>query len=567
MGWGRSAQSIVRQALLPIGCMKTRPRSDWSRSWAWGTLSAFLVCTICVICGLSAPPSDAYDLVITNGIIVDGTGNAGFRADLGIRGGRIEKIGSLATVPARARIDAQGQVVSPGFIDAHVHIEDQIKLSQARLVADNFLLQGVTTVITGNCGFSAPDIAAFFRKLAHLKLAINVATLVGHNTLRQQVCGTRPNPTPEQIARMQSLLRTGIEAGALGFSTGLCYKPGLFAHEDEVVALVRVAAQEQAIYATHMRNESAEEQAAIDEAVRTAQRAGIAQLHISHFKAAGQSQWGTARSRLDQARQAAGTQIRLTSDLYPYTALSSTLDYLVPPEAFPLLTGSAPGGPKNRTRAIDLTLDKLRRDGWQDYSNVRVSFSVKHKAWIGRTIPDIVQGERSDADSPRAQAAWILTNQGGGDIQIIAEEMTARDVQQLMAAPDMVFGSDSSIHYRGLGKPHPRGGGTFPRIFAEHVRNQKLLTLEAAVHRATGLTAEIFALPRRGFIREGYWADLVIFDPDRIQDRAIFADPWKPPQGITYVIVNGVVAVQGIKPTGSLAGQPVVRSAQATPKP
>ena len=539
--------------------MKTRSLAVSPRFSTWGVFSA---CFICVICGLSAAPPDAYDLVITNGLIVDGTGRAGIHADVGIRDGRIATIGSLAKAPARSRIDAQGQVVSPGFIDAHVHIENQIKLSQVRLVADNFLLQGVTTVITGNCGASAPDIAALFRKLDRLKLAVNVATLVGHNTLRQQVCGARPNPTPEQIARMQALVRAGIEAGALGFSTGLCYQPGLFAHEDEVVALVRVVAQEHAIYATHLRNEAAEEPAAIAEAVRTAQRAGLPRLHISHFKAAGQSQWGTARARLDEARKTAGAQIRLTSDLYPYTALSSTLDYLIPPEAFPLLGGPSP---QNRARAIDLTLAKLHRDGWQDYSNVRVSFSIKHKEWIGRTIPSIVANRTGGADSVRAQAAWILATEGAGNVQIIAEEMNAQDVQQLITAPDMVYGSDSSIHYRGLGQPHPRGMGTFPRIFAEDVRDQKLLTLEDAVHRATGLTAEIFALPLRGYIREGYWADLVIFDPGKIQDRATFTDPWDPPQGITYVIVNGAVEAHGIKLTGALAGRPVTRVTHAAP--
>ena len=534
----------------------------YSCSRGRGIMLASFLCALCTICGLSALPPDPYDLVITNGIIIDGTGAPGYRADLGLRGGRIEKIGPLAGAAARARIDAQGQVVSPGFIDAHVHIESQIKVSQARLVADNFLLQGVTTVITGNCGTSALDIAAQFRKLAGMKLAINVATLVGHNTIRQQICGSRPNPTPQQIARMQALVRAGIEAGALGFSTGLCYKPGLFAHEDEVVALVQVVAQENAIYATHVRNEAAEEQAALDEAVRTAKRAGVFRLHISHFKAAGKSQWGTARNRLDAVRQAAGPQIRVTSDLYPYTALSSTLEYLVPPEAFPLIGGPAPGVSKTMARAIDLTLDELHRDGWQDYSNVRVAFSLKHKEWVGRTIPDIVRSEGGGTASAREQVAWILSRLRGGDVQIIAEEMAEQDVQKLVVAPDMVFGSDSSIHYRGVGQPHPRGEGTFPRIFAEYVRNQKLLTLEDAIHRATGLVAEIFSLPQRGLIRAGYNADLVIFDPAHIQDEATFADPWSPPKGIAYVIVNGVVAAKGVRPTGALAGQPVVRAAQ-----
>jgi N-acyl-D-amino-acid deacylase len=517
-----------------------------------------LVCLIAVY-AQRAPSQSAFDLIITNGLIVDGTGSPGFHADVGIRNGRIEKIGSLAGAPSRLKIDAQGQVVAPGFIDAHVHIEDQIKGSAARLPADNFLRQGVTTVITGNCGRSAPDMAEFFRKLERLKLAINVATLIGHNTIRQQVCGARPKPTPEQMARMEEMVKAGIQAGALGFSTGLCYTPGVFASEDEVVALVRVAAAEHAVYATHLRDETSREQAALAEAVETARRAGAPQLHISHFKAAGRSQWGTARARLDQARQTIGPQTRLTTDMYPYTALSTTLEYLVPPEAYPLLGGPAAERSRNFARAVDLTLEKLHRDGWQDYSNVRVAFSAKHKNWIGQTIPEIVHSEVGGSAQVRDQAAWILRNVTGG-VQIVAAEMNEADVRQIITAPDMVFGSDSSIHYRGLGRPHPRGAGTFPRVFAEYEREQKLLTLEQAVRRATGLATEIFSLPDRGFIREGDWADVVIFDPTRIQDRATFEDPWQPPDGITAVIVNGQVAVRGNKMTGVLAGRPILRA-------
>jgi len=507
-----------------------------------------------------AASQNAFDLIIANGLIVDGTGHPGFQADLGIRNGHIEKIGSLERAPARSRIDAHGQVVSPGFIDVHVHIEDQIKSSTRRLAADNFLLQGVTTVITGNCGRSAPDIAAFFHKLAGLKMAINVATLVGHNTLRQQVCGARPKPTAEQMSHLEALVKEGIEAGALGFSTGLCYKPGLYASEDEVVALVHVAAEEGAIYATHMRDEAAGGRQALEEAVETAQRAGAPRLHISHFKAAGRSQWGTARARLDGARRTIGKQTRLTADMYPYTAISSTLEYLIPPEAFPLLGGGAAEPSKDFARAVDLTLAKLHRDGWQDYSNARIAFSATHKEWIGRTIPDIVRSEMGGHASPADEAAWILKTEARGDVQIIAEEMSEPDVRQLITAPDMVFGSDSSVHYRGLGRPHPRGAGTFPRIFSEYMRNLKLLTLEDAVRRSTGLAAEIFALPDRGFIREGDWADIIIFDPAHLEDRATFEDPWQPPAGIAYVIVNGAVAVQGTKLTGALAGRPVLRA-------
>jgi len=505
-----------------------------------------------------------------NGRIVDGSGRAAFQADLGIRGGRIVRIGSLAGEPARETIDARGLVVAPGFVDAHTHIEAQIEGVRSRLVADNFVLQGVTTVITGNCGRSAADVAALFRKLERLKLGVNVATLVGHNTIRQEVCGSRPKPSLQQLARMESLVKAALDAGALGFSTGLCYKPGLFAGEDEVVALVAVAAREKAVYATHLRDEGAGEQTALEEAVRTAQRAGVAKLHISHFKAAGRSQWGKAQARLEWVRQAAGPNLRFTSDMYPYTSLSSTLEYLIPPEAFPWLGSafgprgarvSATSDTQNFERALDATLEKLSRDGWQDYSNVRVAFSERHKEWIGRAIPEIVRAERGGpAASPRDQADWILRNQQRGDIQIIAEEMSDQDVRQLMQAPEICFGSDSSIHYHGLGRPHPRGAGTFPRILAEYVRELKILPLEEAARRATSLPAAIFALPERGVLREGYWADLVLFDPARIQDRATADDPWKPPDGIPFVIENGVVVARHGKPTGLLPGRPLRRS-------
>jgi N-acyl-D-amino-acid deacylase len=510
-----------------------------------------------------------FDLVIANGLVVDGTGRPAYRADLGIRNGRIEQLGSLAAQPARRRIDARGLVVAPGFIDAHTHLEQQIERVRRRFRADNFLLQGVTTVITGNCGRSAPNIVAFFRKLDHLQSALNIATLVGHNTVRQLVCGSSAaKPTPPQLRKMESLVAAGLESGAVGFSTGLCYRPGLYADEDEVVALVRVAARQDAVYATHIRDEAAGGRAALEEALDTARRAGATKLHISHFKAAGRSQWGQARARLDWLRQAAGPGMRVTADLYPYISISSTLEYLIPPEAFRALRGPASQRAQSFRRAVDLTLAKLRRDGWEDYAHVRVAYSGRHKEWVGRTIPQIVASlERKPSSTPREQAAWILRNQARGDVQVIAHEMSEQDVRQIIAAPDMAFGSDSSVHYRGVGRPHPRGAGTFPRVFAEYVRGLKLLTLEGAVRRATGLPAEIFELPERGLIREGYWADLVAFDPTRIQDRATDEDPWAPPEGIAWVIENGVVVARDGKLTGALPGQPVRRREGQKPWP
>jgi N-acyl-D-amino-acid deacylase len=451
--------------------------------------------------------------------------------------------------------------LAPGFIDVHTHLEGQIQRVTRRFGAENFVLQGVTTVITGNCGRSAEDVAAFFRKLERLKLALNIATLVGHNTICQRVCGYSPRkPTRGQLQRMQSLVGAALEKGAVGFSTGLCYRPGLFAPEEEVVALVSVAALQRAVYATHIRDEGAGGMAALEEAVRTAQRAGAPKLHISHFKAAGRAQWGQAAARLEHVRRTGGPGLDVTADLYPYTAASSTLDYLLPEEALRALAGSARKQRESWQRAVDATLEKLHGNGWQDYGHVRVAFSERHKEWIGRTIPEIVSGlTPTSTASAREQAAWILKNQARGDIQIIAEEMNEQDVRQIITAPGMVFGSDSSVRYRGLGRPHPRGWGTFPRILGEYVRRLKLLALEEAVRRATSLPAAVFDLPERGLIREGFWADLVVFDPGRIADRATGEDPWRPPEGISLVVVNGVLAARDGKLTGALPGRPVRR--------
>lgn len=502
-----------------------------------------------------------FDLVIENARVVDGTGNPPYQADVGIRNGRIDRIGSLHQVPATKRIDARGLVLAPGFIDVHTHLEEQIKRVSRRLAADNFVLQGITTVITGNCGNSAPQLAALMRKLQRLRLGVNIATFVGHNTVHQVAVGLGPKkPTPGQQQRMGALVESGLAAGTLGFSTGLCYRPGVFTAESEVVSLVGVAARQGAVYATHIRDEGSGGMAALEEAISTAQQAGAPKLHISHFKAGGRSQWGTAGLRLARLRKAEeGQRMRTTADVYPYTSLSSTLDYLVPEEA--MLAMRSLQKRESFERALEATLGKLRRDGWEDYSHVRVAFSTRHPEWIGRSIPQIVGSLRGTSrPSARDQATWVLRNYAGGDIQMIAEAMSECDLQQILTAPDVVFSSDSSVHYRGVGRPHPRGSGTFPRIFAEYVRKQKLLTLEEAVRRATGLAAEIFDLPERGVIREGYRADLVIFDPASIQDRASFEDPWQAPVGIPFVIENGEFVVREGKLTGLLPGQAVRRS-------
>ena len=501
-----------------------------------------------------------FDLLIVNGLVVDGSGKPGFRADIGIRNGRIAAVGSLGSVVGRQKIDAKGLVVAPGFIDAHTNIESQVDLAKRRFIADNFVLQGVTTVITGNCGRSAPDVERFFQKLSTLQLPLNVATLVGHNTIRQIVCGSRPAPTPAQMTRMQEMVSQALDAGAVGFSTGLCYWPGLFSRQPEVAALVRVAAQHGAIYATHIRDEGAGGDAAIEEAIRTAREAGERRLNICHFKAAGRSQYGSAAHRLDLISQAEKSGLHVSLDLYPYTSAATNLQYLIPEDAFRDLSKSngARGRAVALAQATEATLAKLHRDGWQDYGFVHIAFSSQKK-WVGLTLPQVVrQAELGDPASARDQVRWVLEHRQS-DVQIVADVILETDLRRILSSPGAVIGSDSSVHYPGWGRPHPRGSGAFPRIFAEYVRRQKLFSLEDAVHRTTGGTAGVFGISDRGFIRQGYWADLVIFDPARIQDRATPEDPWATPLGIAEVIENGVIVAHNGRPAHRFPGLPVRR--------
>ncbi len=543
--------------------------------WAWAAVALLVVGGIIPLTPLfrrpkgqspgaanlpAANPGTAFDLLILNGLVVDGSGKPGFRADIGIRNGRIAAVGSLGNAKAPQKVDAKGLAVAPGFIDAHTNIESQVALAKRRFIADNFVLQGVTTVITGNCGRSAPDIESFFQKLSNLQLPLNVATLVGHNTIRQIVCGSRPVPTPAEMARMQHMVGEALDAGALGFSTGLCYWPGLFSSQPEVAALVRVAAQRGAIYATHIRDEGAGGDAALEEAIRTARQAGQTRLNICHFKVAGRSQYGSAAHRLDLISEAEKSGLHVSLDLYPYTSAATNLQYLIPEEAFRDFSKSnGPGGRAEAlARATEATLAKLHRDGWQDYGFVHIAFSTQKK-WVGLTIPQVVgQAQPGDPPSARDQVRWILGHRQS-DLQIVADVSDEGDLRRILSWPGAVIGSDSSVHYPGWGRPHPRGEGTFPRIFAEYVRQQRLFSLEEAVHRTTGGTAEVFGIAERGFIRQGYWADLVILDPARVQDRATPEDPWATPLGIVEVIENGVAVAHDGRLTHKFPGLPVCR--------
>jgi len=488
-----------------------------------------------------APYRD-LDILIINGNVVDGSGGLPRIVSVGIRNHKILALSRWRFLFSRAKliIDAHDRIVAPGFIDVHTHVEPNIPPSSA-FHADNFLRQGVTTLITGNCGRSRTDIGALFRGLDRNGTYINVATLVGHNSVRQEVMGpVSRKPTSQELEGMRNLVDRGMKDGAVGFSTGLEYVPGRFAETSEIVALAKVAAKSGGLYASHIRDEGPRGIEAVREALEIGRQAQIA-TQISHFKSTGPRQWHTILQRLDLLDEARANGQTITIDVYPYTSSSTTTDVLLPDWALKDNRSGLREAVRSPEVRQKLHLDiatRLMTEGWNDLSFVRLA--AGRPEWIGKTL---TQAPKMATDFNEQIENLIEISMRGG-AQAVYANMNEDDVAQVISYPYCVFGSDSAVRDpTAQYLPHPRGSGTFPRVFKEYVRGQSLMTTAAAVHKATGQAAEIFKLGERGLLAPGYWADVVVFDPNTIEDEARYDKPFAEPVGLDYVIVNGVVTV------------------------
>jgi N-acyl-D-amino-acid deacylase len=501
----------------------------------------------------------AFDLVITNARVIDGTGAPARRADIGIASGRISRIGALADAPARERLDAGGLVVSPGFIDVHTHADDLA----SRPLAPNFVRMGVTTIVAGNCGSSALAVGDALEKIAAARPALNFATLIGHNTVRSAVMGTaQGEPTAAELDRMKTLVAGAMTDGAVGFSTGLQYVPGTYAASGEIRELARVAAAAGGLYATHMRNEGTALLEAVRESIDVA-RALRMRLEISHLKVDSPSRWGASAAALkliDEAR-AAGVDVR--ADQYAYTAGSSSLSIRFPSWA---LEG---GGERVRERLNDAaTWERIKKEmialyeerGFRDLSWATVASYRPDPSLNGLSMKDVAQKLEGSA-SADAQLEAARTLMLGGGASMVYHFMSDEDIDRIMKHTHVAFASDSGVLEPGAGVPHPRGNGNNARVLGEYVRQRKVISLEDAVRKMTSLPATHFDFRDRGVIREGAAADLVVFDPSRVRDRATYAAPHAPPEGIVHVLVNGVFVVRGGEPTGERPGA-VLRDGQ-----
>jgi len=520
-------------------------------------VTLLLIATGIFVAGCTTPasrPAD-YDVVIRHGRIIDGTGRPATPGDVAIRDGRIVAVGS-APGTARTEIDATGKVVTPGFIDVHTHSEEITELP----LAENFLRMGVTTIITGNCGMSAVDLAAYFTGIERTKVGPNVAALIGQGAVRAQVMGgsfMRP-PTPEELDQMRALVAKAMADGAVGMSTGLIYLPGTYTRTEELIELAKVVAAHGGIYASHMRYESIRIFEALEELVRIAREARV-RAEVSHIKLAGPAAWGRTADVIAVLERARAEGLEITQDQYAYTASSTGIATLVPSDVRE--GGDAAfkrrlADPAQKAWMISAMKGSLAAGARGDYAYAVIA-SYQHDPRLnGKSIKQAAQ-ELRGSDSIDAQIEVILDIVGNGGAAGVFHGMDETDLRKFMALPHTMIASDAAPRRFGDGVPHPRGYGNNARVLGHYVREQKLLTIEDAVRKMTSLPAQAFRLARRGALKPGYVADVAIFDPATVSDPSTFDDPHHYAVGFSDVLVNGVPVIRNGVLTGSRPGRPV----------
>ncbi len=498
--------------------------------------------------------SQDCDILIVNGKIIDGTGNNWFYGNVAVKEGKILRVGRDVHPSAKKTIDANGLIIAPGFIDVHTHLEgDEAKDPNAT----SFILDGVTTCITGNCGSSGTDIKKYLSWIDSLKLSINVATLVGHNDVRKAVMGrANRDATPEEMSRMEEIVDRAMKDGAVGLSTGLIYIPGTFTKTPEIVSLAKIAARYNGVYASHMRDEGDSVTQAIEEALTIGREANLS-VQISHFKLSGQHNWGRSKETVPMIEAARKAGIDVTIDQYPYTASSTSISTLVPDEILADGQDSIKARlqrPEIKKYVVNSMLARLKKRKLKHFSYAVVAYYAPDTTYNGKSIEQInrMKGRKHKAKEEALTVIDIMMN---GGASAVFHGMGEEDVKRIMQYPFNMFASDATIRVLNAGMPHPRGYGTNARVLAKYVREEKVLTLEEAIRRMTSLPAQKFQLKDRGLIKEGMAADIVIFDEMEVKDLSTFEKPHAYSKGFHFVIVNGVLTVENEKHLGTRAGR------------
>ena len=501
--------------------------------------------------------AQSYDLVIKNGRVVDGTGNPWVYADVAIQNGRIVRVGMIPATDAKLTIDATGLIVSPGFIDVHAHVEGSL---EAQPGAPNFIHDGVTTVITGNCGGSSTNLRTYFDSLRLLKTSVNVGSLIGHNTVRMKVMKMAfREPTAREQTAMETLVEQAMKDGAVGISTGLIYTPGTYARTPEVVNLAKTAARYGGLYASHIRNEGQNVKQAVDEAIRISREARIP-VEISHFKVASKPLWGKSTETVELVEAARREGLDVTVDQYPYTASSTSLESMLPTWA--LADGDSAvlvrfHDPVTRTKIRTEMLETLKNNLRRNYEYAVVASYRPDTTFNGLSISAINQklGRKNTSDSEADLIMDLMERTKLSNIQMVYHTMSETDVETILRYPNTMIASDAGVARLGSGMPHPRAYGTNARVLGRYVRERHVIPLEEAIRRMTSLPAQRFRLTDRGLLRPGYAADVVLFDEKTVADRATYEQPHAYTTGIAWVLVNGTPVIEHGKHTGERPGQ------------
>jgi N-acyl-D-aspartate/D-glutamate deacylase len=512
---------------------------------------------------LLLPPSgeDPAVWLIKGGLVFDGSAHPAQVMDVLIRGDRIAAMGAGIAAPVGAKVvNASGLIVAPGFIDLHTHSDTEIVAAQTRDNL-NYLKQGVTTIVTGNCGLGQIEVVSFLDTVAKQGAGSNVCHLIPHNALRQKVMGNvnRP-PSPAELKTMQDLIDEAMRAGAWGLATGLFYTPGAYADLTELVELSKVVARHGGIYASHIRDESGGLLASVNEAIEVGRQAKLP-VHISHFKAAGRPHWGTAAAAVALVQQARAAGQAVTADQYPYIAASTSLSATLIPPKFREGTSAEmlarlddpERGPAMRQAMAELI--KLSRDG----ADIRIARFKPNPAWQGKDLATIAR------ETGKSTLDLAIEIERGGGAQIVHFSMSEPDLRIIMTQPFVATASDGSGKVPDDTVPHPRNYGTFPRKIGTYAIEEKWLPIEQAIHSATGLPADILRLPERGYLKVGHFADVVVFDPKTFRDRSTFDKPHQYATGVKYLWVNGTPVLADEKPTGALPGRALRHPSRAAP--
>lgn len=520
------------------------------------------------------------DIIIFGGRIVDGSGNPWYKADVGIKEGKVVEIGNLRKEKADKIIDANGQIISPGFIDMHSHADITIPFNP---YMDSTIMQGITTAVVGNCGISlAPlnteridiirkylaqflpyglnielkwnNFSEYLEWEKNNGLTCNVAHLVGHGTIRIAVMGMDARvPTEPELREMKKLVGEAMNSGAFGISTGLIYPPGTYSKTDELIEMAKIVSKYGGIYASHIRGESKTLIDAVKEAIKIGEEAQVP-VQISHHKAAGKPYWGRTSKTLSLMEEAREIGVEVTCDVYPYSAGMTSLITLLPPWAHEGGLGRLLERIRNSSEREKIRDDMIKGSGeWESFvkcygwKNIVVSSvkTEKNKCFEGKNLKEISE-LRKASDEYTALFDLILEEEGCATMVVF--QMSEEDVSRVLSNHLSMFSTDSwSVSPKGLlgaGKPHPRFYGTYPRIFRKYVKEEKLLTLEDAVRKMTSFPAQKLGLKDRGMIKKDFWADIVIFDIKKINDKATYDNPHQYPEGISYVLVNGEIVVE-----------------------